>query len=65
MNFVSEQATELSELNSGSIPNKLPLHMPNQTHKNLIFLQSGYNSYLQIKLGESACSLPNRIKLRT
>ena len=36
-----------------------------RTHKNLIFLQSGYNSYLQIKLGESACSLPNRIKLKT
>ena len=33
------------------------------THKNLIFLQSGYNSYLQIESGESACSLPNHIKI--
>ncbi len=35
------------------------------THKNLIFLQSGYNSYLQIELVESACSLLYRIKLKT
>ena len=34
------------------------------THKNLIFLQSWHNSYLQIELGESACSLLNRIKLK-